>query len=160
MKLPAVMKFRVVCALALAFWFGRMTAQQNPSSVLMEADRQFDVGVAKGGAAAWASFFAEDGKMFLPDGSIVSGRRAIRQTMELSFAPGYRLRWRPTTADIAASGDLGYTTGESTIQSRDDKGKTVESRGRYVSIWKKQPDGTWKVAVDIGAGAGPRPASR
>ncbi len=66
------------------------------------------------------------------------------------------LSWKPAFADIAASGDLGYTTGpfEYKGERTDEK---VAGTGHYVSVWKKEKDGAWKVALDIGIGHPPAP---
>jgi ketosteroid isomerase-like protein len=59
------------------------------------------------------------------------------------------LAWEPDFADIAGSGDFGYDTGPSSYR----KSRTDEkplSFGSFVSVWKKQPDGNWKLAIDIG----------
>jgi len=53
-------------------------------------------------------------------------------------------------ADMAASGDLGYTYGTYVFTSKNKEGKLVASYGKYTSIWKKQKDGQWKVVVDMG----------
>jgi ketosteroid isomerase-like protein len=55
------------------------------------------------------------------------------------------MTWRPTEGDIAASGDLGYTIGRWEFT-----GAEGSARGSYVTIWRRQPDGSWKVVVDIG----------
>jgi ketosteroid isomerase-like protein len=59
---------------------------------------------------------------------------------------------------MAASGDLGYTYGTYVLTSKDkDKdGKPIVEHGRYLTIWKKQKDGIWKVAVDMD-NASPKP---
>jgi ketosteroid isomerase-like protein len=51
---------------------------------------------------------------------------------------------------MAASGDLGYTYGNYILKSKNKEGKVVASYGKYMSVWKKQKDGSWKVAVDMG----------
>jgi hypothetical protein len=58
-----------------------------------------------------------------------------------------QLEWYPTHSFTAGSGDLGYTTGPWTFRSAD--GKT-ERHGTFLSMWRKQPDGSWKVALDCG----------
>ena len=151
-------RIQLVSLAALAFVLGRLTAQPDPAEVLKEADRAFDLASAKGGAAAWASFFAEDGRMFTPRG-IVTGRKAIEDLMAPAFRPGSSLRWKPLTAEIAASRDLGYTTGESIRLFTDDQGRKMQGTGRYVTIWRKQKDGTWKVALDTGSGEPPKPVA-
>ena len=60
------------------------------------------------------------------------------------------LLWYPVAADISKSGDLGYTWGRYTFTSTNDAGESQTSHGKYLSIWKLQDDGTWKVVVDGG----------
>jgi ketosteroid isomerase-like protein len=123
----------------------------------MEADRAFARATAENGTEGWVSFFDEAGTMFR-DGEIVRGHDAIRTLMEPAFAiEGSSLAWEPSEADIAASGDLGYTIGrfESTFVGPD--GQQGTRTGTYVTIWKKQSDGTWKVTVDIGSNNVPQP---
>jgi ketosteroid isomerase-like protein len=57
------------------------------------------------------------------------------------------LTWEPLYADISVSGDLGYTYG--LFASHTKTGKLL-GRGKYVTIWKKQRDGTWKYVLDGG----------
>ena len=155
------MKIRFACLALAAFVLGRVTAQRDPAEPLKEADRAFDAAVAKGGAKAWAGFFAPDGKMFRANATITQGRPAIEALMQPFLSQARTtLRWQPTFADIAKSGDLGYTTGESTTRTPDEKGQMLESHGRYVTIWKKQTDGTWKVALDIGTSTPAKPVAQ
>jgi mannose-6-phosphate isomerase-like protein (cupin superfamily) len=66
-------------------------------------------------------------------------------------APGFSLQWTATKAEISGSGDVGYTAG--TYQIGPEKGK-------YITVWKKQADGSWKVTEDIFNGdAAPAPAT-
>ncbi len=57
------------------------------------------------------------------------------------------LAWYPTYSQTAGSADLGYTTGPWTFRSADGKN---EAHGTFLSVWRKQPDDTWKVALDCG----------
>jgi ketosteroid isomerase-like protein len=50
-------------------------------------------------------------------------------------------------------GDLGYTSGPCEFTSKDTQGNVVSQRGSFVTIWRKQPDGIWKVELDIGVPA-------
>ncbi len=118
------------------------------SAVLMEADRAFAADVAAGGADAWAAWFAEDGAMMQEGAGEIRGRTAIREAVAYLDQPGVTLTWEPSRAEIAASGDLGWTTG--TWESRTEVDAPPASRGRYVSIWRRQPDGSWKVVMDLG----------
>lgn len=127
----------------------RASASSSVPEQLLQADRDFDLATAEQGADGWVSYFAPDGKMFLRDGRIVQGHEAIRELMAPAFAdPDYSLRWSPLAAE--ASGELGYTYGDYTSSGKDKEGNAVKRYGRYVTIWKKQADGAWKVAADIG----------
>ncbi|MBI4420961.1 MAG: DUF4440 domain-containing protein, partial [Gemmatimonadetes bacterium] len=55
-----------------------------------------------------------------------------------------------TRADVAASGDLGYTVGLFQSRRLDAAGKPVVGTGKYVTIWRKQADGSWKAMLDLG----------
>lgn len=60
--------------------------------------------------------------------------------------PGSHLAWHPVLADASQSGDLGYTTGPWTSYQNNQP----QTAGEYVTVWRKQPDGTWKFVVDMG----------
>jgi ketosteroid isomerase-like protein len=66
------------------------------------------------------------------------------------------MRWEPV--DAAASGDLGYTYGISKVTRSGANGKPQILYGKYVTIWHKQRDRSWKIAVDIGNASPPPPA--
>jgi len=122
---------------------------------LMEADRAFAAATAARGADGWAAWFAETGRMYRERG-YVDGRAAIREAMAPAFADTLRgLRWAPDTAVVAASGDIGYTLGHWESFLKTPAGDSVLGRGNYVTIWRRQPDGTWKATADIGNQAAP-----
>jgi len=59
------------------------------------------------------------------------------------------MKWEPIYTDMAASGDFGYNTGpwEFRVNKTDEK---PVAYGHFISVWKKQQDGSWKLAIDIG----------
>jgi ketosteroid isomerase-like protein len=121
----------------------------NPQEV-MDADRAFAQATAERGAEGWASWFAADGRQYQAAG-YVDGRAAIQEAMVPAFGDSARrLRWEPDTAIVAASGDLAYTLGHWQSVAVGTTGDSVLGRGNYVTIWRRQSDGTWKVVVDIG----------
>lgn len=133
-------------------------AEQAPDpSVLLDADRQFAADVAETGSEGWVSWFAADGAMIVQGVGEVSGRDAIRAAVQGLDAPGVSLTWEPQWADIADSGDLGWTRGTYTSESPGPDGEVARDEGLYVSIWRLQPDGSWKVVMDLGNPTGPPP---
>lgn len=141
----------VLIFVAVAFRVSSVAQEKRAGpDLLMKADMDFDRATAEKGIEGWVSYFAEDGTQVTPDGNI-KGHAAIREYMGPAFArPGFSLRWKPTFADISGSGDLGYTTGTYESRGKNAQGQEVVRTGRYVTIWKKQAGGNWKVAVDIG----------
>jgi ketosteroid isomerase-like protein len=120
---------------------------------LMEADLAFARDVAQQGLDAWVAHFAEDGVMFR-SGEPVVGHDAIRALMAPLFADStYSLRWKPDQAEVAASGDLGYTVGTYRSMAVGSQGVAIRGTGSYVTIWRRQPDGSWRVVLDIGSAA-------
>jgi ketosteroid isomerase-like protein len=117
---------------------------------LLDSDARFARETAERGVEAWAAWFAEDGTMYPARIDPVQGRGAIRELMSDLYDPrtgrgALRLEWQPTRAEVSESGELGWTTGTSRAVTPDG-----ERRGKYISIWRKQADGSWKVAADLG----------
>lgn len=118
-------------------------------SALQDADRAFDRATSERRLEGWVEYFAEDGAMLRPGGP-VTGRAAIREHMSPVLGDSsFTLRWNPTRSDVGAAGDLGYTVGRYEAR-RDVKGVATVRTGTYLTIWKKQTDGSWKVVLDTG----------
>jgi ketosteroid isomerase-like protein len=110
---------------------------------LIAAERAFASAAANEGTrAAFLQFLADDSILFRPHP--VDG---IPWFQEQPANPGL-LSWRPALAEMAASGDLGYTTGPWNFRSETD-GEPVQF-GQYVSVWRRDRHAPWKVAVDVG----------
>jgi ketosteroid isomerase-like protein len=119
-------------------------------TALQDADRAFDRATSERRLEGWVEFFAEDGAMLRPGGT-VTGRAAIREHMSPVLRdPSFTLRWGPTRSDVGAAGDLGYTVGRYEARRLDKKGGSAARTGTYLTIWKKQVDGSWKVVLDTG----------
>jgi ketosteroid isomerase-like protein len=117
---------------------------------IMDADRAFARATADSGVAGWVSHFADDGVQFRSGGT-VSGHAGIRELMAPVFADtNFSLTWEPVTGEVSLSGDLGYTVGRYQSGYLGAGDSSTVSTGSYVTIWRRQPDGSWKVALDIG----------
>ena len=142
-----------VVAMVLAFGLvATLEAQRGKAGpeALMQADLDFAKDTAAKRVDGWVAWFAADGMQLTPEGNI-KGHAAIREYMGAAFArPDWSLTWKPTFAEMSRSGDLGYTTGTYESRGKDAQGQPTLRTGRYVSIWKKQADGTWKVVLDTG----------
>jgi ketosteroid isomerase-like protein len=145
-----MIRLRVVVALLLlaAGTRSSLTAQ-SVAPQLRKADRDFAAAVAAHGVDAWVAAFASDG-IQIDEAGVTKGSAAIRQLMTAALAdPKVLLDWQPVSAAAATSGDLGYTIGRWQVRVRAHP-DSVLSHGNYVTIWRRQSDGNWKAAVDIG----------
>ena len=96
---------------------------------------------------AFMAFIADDGLLFRP--GAVNGKKWM---LEHPLPPSDKkplLAWQPAYAGMAASGDMGFTTGpwEAKADINDEK---PQGYGHFVTVWKKQADGSWKFVVDLG----------
>ena len=124
-------------------------------AALRQAELDFAAASKARGADAWAEVFADSGVQMNPGHNYV-GKEAVRALMAPDLADTSRLlSWTPTTVEVSASGDLGYTIGRWELGPR--AGGAPLVRGSYVTIWRKQADGAWKVVLDAG-NADPTPA--
>jgi ketosteroid isomerase-like protein len=88
---------------------------------------------------------------FAPTGVVVARGEIINAIERWGATPADSalLNWRPVYADISIDGDLGYTTGPFEY-FKDRKDSQAIGFGYYSTVWKKQSDGKWKVAIDLG----------
>ncbi len=122
---------------------------------------QVDLAFAKlaadsGAPTAFGRFVAPDGMTLAGTGELNIGPVTVRARLAQSPAATARWAWRPLVTFAAASGDLGVTIGEATIQ-RTDVEPAVTNYSKYLTVWQRQPDGSLKFVVDGGSG---RPPSR
>jgi ketosteroid isomerase-like protein len=123
----------------------------KPGKVLLfDLEARFAKDVLARGGAAFADWFAEDGVALGNGKAPVVGRVAIAKSANW-LPKDYQLTWTPTDAQMGPSGDLGYTWGHFEGLSKDAAGNPVKTTGRYITIWRKQADDSWKVALDAGA---------
>lgn len=136
--------------LALLLLCASLPAADVPHQ-LMEADRAFDAATAAQGLDGWMSYFADDARLNQRPTEVV-GKPALREFYAKMFQlKEFSIRWQPLHAEASRDGTLGYTYGVSQVRYRDEKGELVKREGRYLTVWRKQRDGTWKVTTDIGS---------
>jgi ketosteroid isomerase-like protein len=118
--------------------------------ILFDLEARFAKDVLERGGAAFADWIAEDGVELGNGQAPVVGKVAIAKSS--AWDPKvYQLTWTPTDATMGPSGDIGYTWGHFEGHSKDANGNSVTTTGRYITIWRKEPDGKWKVVLDAGA---------
>ena len=90
--------------------------------------------------------YAADSAVINRSGNLIRGKEAIRDYYQKNLKPGSVLLWAPDFADV--SGDIGYTYGQYTFTFTDSTGIKHESHGIFHTVWKRQPDGSWRFVWD------------
>jgi ketosteroid isomerase-like protein len=115
-------------------------------ATLVEAERAFSrLSQREGVRAAFLANLAEDAVLFRP--GPVPGREFVAARP----SPPVELTWWPVYVEVAASGDLGYTTGPYVLRETGAGERGETQTGYYVTVWRRQADGAWKVVADLGA---------
>lgn len=103
----------------------------------------------------FASYLAPDVSFGMAGMPEVKGHQAVKEMVAgMSKAPGFKLSWNATRADVGTSGDLGYTVGTYELTANNAAGMAATERGKYITAWKKV-SGAWKVVADYGGGDAP-----
>lgn len=114
---------------------------------LFDLEAKFAADTAKGGGAAFAKWFADDAVTLSNGQAPVIGKAAIAADTRWSPAD-YQLTWTPEGARMSPAGDMGFTWGHYEGHFKKPDGSAGVTSGRYMTVWKKQADGSWKVALD------------
>lgn len=134
----------LMTALLLCAYQAQNTTRDKALESLANAERAFSAtSEAKGISKAFTEHLAPDGLVFTPK---PTNAHAFYASAPPSNA---LLTWYPAHADIANSLDFGYTTGPYQLKATPDAAKATGA-GFYLSVWRRQADGQWKVAVDMG----------
>ncbi|MEQ8925364.1 MAG: hypothetical protein RLO81_06090 [Fulvivirga sp.] len=120
------------------------------SKILLDVDAEFSAMSKENGMAEAFIFYADPDVVKLGQGEHpIIGKSDLSESFAQIDDSKIELTWKPLKAEIAKSGELGYTYGKYYFTTRDSVEQT--SIGYYVSIWKKQTDGSWKYVLDSGA---------
>ncbi len=150
------MKIRSLLLLLLVVCFlGGSTAAQKKTGVndlrsMVETERSFArMSEEKGTREAFAAFIADEGILFRP--TAVLGKKWMQENPLPPSTTRPLLAWQPIFAFVSNAGDLGYTTGPWQYK-KDIKDAQPTAFGNFMTVWKKQADGSWKFALDLGVG--------
>ena len=138
-------------------------ASKADSGVLLETDKAFSKMSAEKGIKESFLFYAADDVIKMRNKNFaIMGKDEMKKMYEEDEIEGGEpsMTWEPLKADIAASGDLGYTFGNWKMRIADTTASGGNTYyGNYVSIWKKMADGQWKFVLD-GSTSTPAPESK
>jgi ketosteroid isomerase-like protein len=149
-KLVALAVLPALVSLGLAQKANESSALES----LVNTERAFArTSEEKGTREAFMAFIADDGILFRP--TAVRGKQWMTEHPLPQSEKRDLLSWQPTFADVSRAGDLGYTTGPWQYKNDIHDAKPI-AFGNFLTVWKKQADGPWKFAIDLGT-SNPQP---
>jgi len=96
------------------------------------------------------AYYSDDAIVLPPNATSAATKEAVRNVWKEMFAsPGLVITWKPTTVQLAKSGDMGWVSGTYELTMNDASGKPIDDRGKYLKVWEKQTDGNWKCRADM-----------
>jgi ketosteroid isomerase-like protein len=119
---------------------------EKKGAQIIQTELDFAKMADKEGVAAAFYEYAADSAVIGRGGKIIKGREAIKDYYEKNLLPGTKLQWAPDFVDV--SGDLGYTWGKYIHSVPDSTGNITEAHGIFHTVWKRQPDGSWRFVWD------------
>jgi len=156
--------FVVMCAAALLGAAASVQAADRQGAAvkaLKETEAQWNKDFAAKDAEKLAAHYTNDAVLIAPGAPPASGIDAIRAALrEMVADPELSLKFEASRVEVAKSGDMAYTQGAYTMTMTDPASKkTVNDKGGYVTIYRKQADGSWKAVADIASSSNP-PAAK
>ena len=130
--------------------FAETKTQQRDRQAIAKTEADFQKARGERGLEGWLSFFADDTADFTRGEPFSFTKDEMRKRLEKDFDPADELTWKAAKIEVARSGDLAYSLGTWHLKGKNPKGEEVEQTGKYLTVWKKQKDGRWRVVADTG----------
>src|SRR2546423_2187191 len=139
----------VVGVIAIAPIGATMDSSRADEQAIRKAEADFEAARAAKGLEGWLSYFADDATD-IAAGAPIADKTAMRARLQKRWNNDLLLKWQPVKVKVARGSDMGFSVGTWQIA---DKGKAPAgtiATGKYLTVWGKQKDGSWKVLADTG----------
>jgi ketosteroid isomerase-like protein len=121
----------------------------DASQAIRQLDGEFmRAAESRDAAALVRAFYASNAVLMPPNHAAVSGRTAIQEFLQ-GLMDGGLTRIKLETAVTASADDLAYGRGRYTLSMSPESGEPVEDVGKYIVVYRRQPNGPWRAVADI-----------
>lgn len=129
-----------------------LSPNADPTAVrhfLDSAQTRYVDAATKGDIAALSAFYTDDALLLAPNAKALRGRAEIDKSNTEMMAAVKVTALKLATDDVITTADYAIETGtyDQTLQPK--TGKAIHDVGKYVVVWKKQPDGSWRISREI-----------
>jgi ketosteroid isomerase-like protein len=123
----------------------------SEKALLLQRDAEWAIAASEGrDVERVLSYWTDDAVVFPPDLPAVVGKAALRQYVQASMQmPGFRITWTSTDVTFSPDRNFAYMFSSNSIDMNAPNGTPMRTEGRAVTIWRREPDGEWRCAVDI-----------
>ena len=102
-----------------------------------------------GDVAKWSTHYADDAMVMMSNTPAWKGRTDLEAGLKGMMSAAAISNFKLVTGDVMLGGDLAIETGSYEMTLTPKGGKAMVDKGKYVTTWKKQADGGWKIVRDI-----------
>lgn len=119
--------------------------------LLLKRDAEWAIAASEGrDLERVLSYWTDDAIVMPPGLPAVIGKAALREYVQASMhIPGFRITWTSTDVTFSPDRSFAYMFGANSIDMNGPDGTPMRIDGRAVTIWRIDPDGEWRCAVDI-----------
>ena len=119
-------------------------------AALTKLDDEWSRAVGSRDVEKTISYYTDDATVMLPNIPTLTGKESVRSIWKSMLdSPSFAGGWKATKVEVARSGDLAYVSGNYEFTEKDESGKPITDKGKYLEVWRKQADGSWKCVADM-----------
>jgi ketosteroid isomerase-like protein len=148
MKTKPSLLFGCIGLLSLAIVGAASAAEPSAlEQTLRDLDDQWSKAAGAKDVDKTVSYYSEDAVVMPPNAPSATTKEAIRKIWK-DLLTDANISWKTKKVEVAQSGDLAFSSGTYEVTLNDPTGTPVNDRGKYLEVWKKQSDGSWKCVAD------------
>jgi len=122
---------------------------ETDKKAIREMEEAWNKAGAAKDAAAYVAFYTDDAHVLMPNAPLLTGKAAIKDAVKPMMAdPNFSITLTPTRLEVSKGGDMAYTQGSYKMTFSDVRGNKFEDEGKYLTIYRKLADGSWKAVED------------
>jgi ketosteroid isomerase-like protein len=157
--MSAVFDVRVTTLVLFLFLLSISTACQSGATsdtraadeaALTKLDDEWSKAIGSRDVEKTISYYTDDAVVMPPNIPTLTGKEPIRSLWKSMLgSPTFSGGWKATKVEVARSGDLAYVSGNYEFNEQDNSGKPITDKGKYLEVWRKQLDGSWKCVANM-----------
>ena len=151
MSTPTAVLFALIVASSSTAYAGSQGDDQSvreAQAAIEAANAKFSEAFARGDAKALSAMYTSDAIAFPPDSEMIRGNGAIGEFWKATRDGGVQSA-ALTTIDVDRTGDVAYEVGKGSLTIQSAGKEPTTAMAKYVVVWKRQVDGSWKLHRDI-----------